>query len=653
MSLLETDVHPKGKLQSFVLMLVFLFSISALVEIMLPFPWVFGVGLTIITFFLTILGGVNAKYAGITFGSLLLLTYTMLGFQTSYPWYFQPLLMVCGASLYGLLSLLIALAHPKRVLKEQVSTGFETLAAYISLKSKLFSEPQEKHEEIRIRLAVLNIEVTNSINQIKRELNEYNFQAGQSAGLALTSYYQQWYLLQEMQRRITSSHTDFVLLAENSGSSLVIQGIAQFLDEIGQTVNKYAQSILTGITFKLPVNLKWTMEAINSLYHEHKQEVYTPSLALLLKNINATEKRLHYLEQLPETPLGRMPKASKPKYSSLRELLKSSHPRFRFAIRLSACLLAGFVLLSYFQIEQGAWILMTSLIVCQQTYSATRQRFFHRVSGTLLGVVAGVLLVKMIPTMSGQIVLLLLCIFGFYYFIKSNYTLAAGFITIFVMASFNIQFGTGMALMGPRILDTLLGGILAYGAVYFLWPDWQYKQIPLLMKEALQKNRLYFEGIYKKGIDYDEFLQIQSDANNTDKNLTAAWNGMRYEPKQNQQFLEYAYSPTYYNHSLLSYISAFAIHNFGKELTPDEKSICNEISFLLEHSQTNDRSKFREISNQSKQVLKELLEKQEKYPDHAYSLIYNIARVTDDLIWEQKRQLKNEEKKQNSTVDSF
>src|SRR5690606_4333203 len=91
---------------------------------------------------------------------------------------------------------------------------------------------------------------------------------------------------------------------------------------------------------------------------------------------------------------------------NLSTLLNPDHPRFRFAVRLSLAWLLGYGLMQIFDMDKGAWILMTSLIVFQQTYSATRMRLFHRIFGTLIGVVLGVTLAYLLPTLAGQILML-------------------------------------------------------------------------------------------------------------------------------------------------------------------------------------------------------------------------------------------------------
>jgi len=218
-------------------------------------------------------------------------------------------------------------------------------------------------------------------------------------------------------------------------------------------------------------------------------------------------------------------------------------PRFRFAVRLTLGWLLGYGMMQLLHFENGAWILLTSLIVFQQTYSATRMRLFHRVLGTLLGVILGVALTLLLPTHAGHILLLLGSIYAFFYWLKKNYTIAAIFITTFVLALFNLLTSQGMEVMLPRIIDTLIGGAIAYLVVRFVWPDWQYKQLPGLLLNAVIKNKRYFESIYEGTVTEETYLHNRRTAYNADNALTSAWKGMRLEPKKAGSMKKTAFNP--------------------------------------------------------------------------------------------------------------
>ncbi len=527
------------------------------------------------------------------------------------------------------------------MLKEQLARGFHYLAEYIDLKANLFPSDLQSQTPIRNQLAQKNVELAQQIESCKNHLYSYSQESGEEGRAVVNRYYQKWFLLQEMQERAISSHEQYDLLSREVESGELMDGYGQLMREIARAMHLYADSLLTDQLYKHPISLQWTLSAVKKLLEEVKGEVHYMTLSLLLRNLMGLEKNLREEETVSAQIDVTVFNSRKPEQNSLSTLLNPEHPRFKFAVRLTLSWLLGYWIIQLFHIDKGAWILLTSLIVFQQTYSATRIRLFNRVLGTLLGVFLGVSLSQILPTLSGQILLLLTSIYLFFYWLKKNYVVAAVFITVYVLASFNLHDNQGIAVMIPRIVDTLIGGVIAYLVVRFVWPDWQYKQLPKLMFNALNKNKRYFESIYKGAISEEDYLHIRRTAYNADNSLNAAWKGMRLEPRKTRVFQESAFNLTNLNHALLSYISAFGVHKHAEELTPEEHEFCNKVSYVLQFvvdilKGQADVSQI-EILVQSTTRWEEDLEKlQLNENNKRATLIYNIAHVSRQLLIESK-----------------
>ncbi len=641
MALAETDVHPRGRLKSAGIS-VLLFSVSSsIIGLLTPFPIIFGVVLGTMIFLLTLLAGINYRLQGVTFGTLLIITYTMLGVDASTQWFHQPILYVIGASIYSTVSVLLLYFKPLRLLRGELSDGFSYLAEYIEVKAKLFPSEPEEQERIRNQLAQQNIQLAQQIEVCKRDLQSYSAESGEEMREAVDSFYCKWFLLQEMQERATSSHEQYDILSGQVKNSDLIEGFGQLMHQIASAMHLYAESLLSGETYKHPISLVWTVSALKNMLDAEKEanEVHYSTLFLLMKNLSGLEESLRN-EGVKRSQV-EMPDFNyqRPARKSLLSILTPTHPRFRFAVRLTLCMLLGYSIMHLLNIEKGAWILLTSLIVVQQTYSATRQRLFHRIFGTLMGVMLGVGLAQLLPTLTGQILLMLGAIYAFFFWLKRNYTIAAIFITIYVLASFNLLADQGVAVMVPRIIDTLIGGFLAYVVVRFIWPDWQYKQLPILLHTAIAKNKRYFEGIYTTSITETEYLHNRRTAHNADNALTSAWKDMRLEPKSKRLFQQKAFRLTDLNHALLSYISAFAVHNrkAKQPLAEDELRFCNYVSQILQFvtetmSQQVDEIPYKEHFAQANEWEGEIAQMKSNTNNQRIILIHNIARVSRELL---------------------
>ncbi len=641
MALGETDVHPKGRAKSAAIALILFFITSSLVELLYPFPRYFALLIFFASFSLTLMGGLNSRMQGATFGTLLIFVYTMLGGASTSVWYYQPVLYTIGALAYSMVSVLLLRNKPYRLLKEQLARGFQYLAEYIDLKADLFPSEQQSQTIFRSQLAQKNIELAQQIESCKNHLYSYSAESSDEDRHVVNRYYQKWFLLQEMQERAISSHEQYDLLSREVSNIELVEGFGYLMKEIAKAMHQYAGSLLTGQPYKHPLSLEWTLSAVQKMLEEERGKPHHLTLSLLMKNLDGLVKNLREDETLTAQIDVSMFANRQPPSSRFTEMLSTKHPRFRSAVRLSLSWLLGYAIIQLFHIEKGSWILLTSLIVFQQTYSATRVRLFHRIFGTLIGVVLGVLLAQLLPTIPGQIVLLLTSIYLFFYWVKKNYVIAVIFITTYVLASFNILSDQGVAMMLPRVVDTLIGGFLAFLVVRTVWPDWQYKQLPGLLQNALVKNKCYFESIYEGSVTEEEYLYNRRSAYNADNELTSAWKGMRLEPKNSRQYEESAFTITNLNHALLSYISAFGVHKQAVSLTPEEHSFCLDVSLVLQYvsdllNNTSDESLLDSLQHPV-DCWEECLEELQENPANSRAgLIYNIAHVSRELLTEAK-----------------
>ena len=213
MALGETDVHPRGRLKSAAVALILFFITSSVTVIFLPYPIRFAVVLAVLSFSLILTGGIDSRLQGVTFGTMLILVYTMLGAENSEKWFYQPIFLTVGAFSYSVVSILLLYYRPYRLLKEQLARGFHYLAEYINLKADLFPSKQQVQTQIRTQLAQKNIELAQQIETCKTNLYSYSEESSRDALPMVDRYYRKWFLLQAMQERAISSHEQYDLLS--------------------------------------------------------------------------------------------------------------------------------------------------------------------------------------------------------------------------------------------------------------------------------------------------------------------------------------------------------------------------------------------------------------------------------------------------------
>ncbi|MGU0161571.1 FUSC family protein [Escherichia coli] len=123
-----------------------------------------------------------------------------------------------------------------------------------------------------------------------------------------------------------------------------------------------------------------------------------------------------------------------------------------------------------------------------------------RIIGTLVGIAIGIPVLWFVPSLEGQLVLLVIT--GVFAFRNVQYAHATMFITLLVLLCFNLL-GEGFEVALPRVIDTLIGCAIAWAAVSYIWPDWQFRNLPRMLERATEANCRYLDAIleqYHQGV---------------------------------------------------------------------------------------------------------------------------------------------------------
>lgn len=635
----ETDDHPRGRVKSLILKVIS-FGVSSLsVELLRPWPVLLGVGLGLSTILFILVGGTGERYRGVTFGAILIGIYAMIGAEITPAWYWQPLLLPGGALFYGIISLILLYYRPYRLLDEQLARGFIALSGYMDEKSSLFPSDKVQQKQIRGRLALLNIEMVNTLERIKEVLNSYRDANESDERLALRFHY--FMILQGLHERAASTHERYDLLSNEVANREVVELAGHTLHELSHSARKFADALLTGTRFSLPASLKWIIDSLNVKVEQLNLEQTHP-VRLLTGNLTRAGISFQRLTDQPEQSV--LPKLSRDERSfwqRFRSQLSFQHPRFRYAIRLALCFWIGFFISEYFEIDKGEWIVLTILFVLQPSYSATRKRLLQRVLGTITGIVAGVLIVKLL-TLPGQVLLMLTSAFFFFVWLKRQYSVSVVFITIFVLCAFNLISSRGVPVMLPRLIDTIIGAFLALGTVRFLWPQWQYKRLPGLLTAALKKNVYYLRAIlseYGKGTSDDnlEYRIARREAHQADNAVALAWQDMQAEPRKYRKFRQKAFKLTHLNHALLSFVSAFGAHRELSQSVNSKLLTMGQMALEIFESNSSLQVKTDEIAGVVQRIQGLLKTDLPPLERQQFILLYNIADIGRQLLIEREK----------------
>ncbi|MGL4823436.1 MAG: YccS family putative transporter [Plesiomonas shigelloides] len=596
-ALTDLDDRLSGRLRNIFITLLCFFIASVSIEILFPYPWLFAIGLLISSFCFTMLGAIGQRYATISFGALLIAIYTMLGVTLYDTWYQQPLLLLAGAVWYSLIALLSHALRPVRPVQENLANCYELLARYLDAKSAFFDPDEaDRYDELQIQVALSNGALVSSLNQTKLSLlSRLKGDRGQRSTRRLLRYY---FVAQDIHERASSAHNQYHALAKRFRHSDVLFRFQRLLLLQAKACRQLAKSIISGDDYDHDFRFERAFNLLNASLERHQPQQaedkrLLASLNFVLRNLQAIDWQLSHIES--EQIIG-LPQDNtladdglhgiRDIWTRIRNQLTPGSALFRHAVRMSLVLCAGYACIMAFNMERGYWILLTSLFVCQPNYSATRLRLRQRVLGTLAGIIAGLPLLYLIPSQEGQLVLIVVLGVLFFAFRTVQYGYATAFITMLVLFCFNLM-GAGFDIAIPRVTDTLIGCGIAWLAVTFVWPDWRYRRLPLVIQRAIDSNTSYLSEViaqYQQGKDDSLSYRIaRRAAHNADAELASVISNMSSEPLRSRRILEEGFRLLCLNHAMLGYISALGAHRHKLPDNAESRTLLKEVSQHILH----------------------------------------------------------------------
>ena len=575
-ALTDLDDRLSGRLRNLIITLVCFFIASASVELLFPWPWAFALGLTLSTSGFILLGGLGQRYATIAFGALLIAIYTMLGVSLYAHWYQQPVLLIAGAVWYNLLTLIGHLIFPIRPLQDNLARSYDQLARYLELKSRLFDPDIEEDGQAPLyELAIANGQLVATLNQTKASLlTRLRGDRGQRNTRRTLHYY---FVAQDIHERASSSHVQYQPLRDAFRYSDIMFRFQRLLSMQAQACQQLSRAILLRTPYQHDAHferafshLEAALERIAAAGADGEQR---KALGFLLNNLRAIDAQLATIESEQQRALPQSVSETQLADDRLLgfsdiwlRLSRNITPEsalFRHAVRMSLVLCAGYAFIQFTGLQHGYWILLTSLFVCQPNYNATRHRLALRVIGTLIGVAVGLPVLLLVPSVEGQLLLIVLTGVLFFAFRNIQYAHATMFITLLVLLCFNLL-GEGFEVALPRIFDTLIGCLIAWAAVSFIWPDWKFRNLPIVLNRAIDANCRYLDAIleqYHQGRDNRLAYRIaRRDAYNRDAELASVVSNLSTEPHATGEMREVAFRLLCLNHTFTSYISALGAH---------------------------------------------------------------------------------------------
>lgn len=574
-ALTDFDDRLSIRLRNLAYVCLLFFTVSSILGFLAPYKIFFILYLSISSAFFILLGALGQRYATISFGTILLSIYSMFGVGEYVHWYQQPTYFVYGALWYGLTSILFFIIKPTLPLQDKLSQIFQEISALLQAKARLFDpDNKENVEQLLYELSLQNTQVAQSLNQIRSSLLT-RLKASRVSNRSIY-WLNLYFFARDIHEQATSNYLHYEHIQQNFSRSDLIFRFQKNLRLQAQACQKLAQCILYNQPFQPSQESQTVLghleSSLKDWIQQHPQNFEVKNLKLIFDNLKGMHEQfeqLQYAQPIPENNthtrqehlnlLDDDIQGFSDLILKLRQQLTPQSALFRHAIRIAVVFAVGYAISLLPFAQHGYWILLTSLFVCQITYFATKSRLKLRTIGTLLGVLLGIPILYFVPSIEGQLILTIICGVSFFYLRQKKYALATLMATLMVLLIFNLK-GAGYSIILPRLIDTLLGCLIAWLAVNFIWPDWNFRNIPNNIKKSSKATLDYFNVIveqYQYGKNQDiEYRRIRRAAHNAQIELSNMISSLSAEPNPNPQLIHYAFRYLVYSHSQLSYVAA-------------------------------------------------------------------------------------------------
>ena len=575
----DIDDRFSVRLQNLLYTYIGFFITATSVTLLFPYPIIFAIGLIVSCIGWILLGSLGRRYATISYGCLVISVYSMLGVHIFDQWYMQPMLLVIGAAWYGLISTISFLLFPVRQVQDKLSQCYAALGDFLFSKSNLFDVDMTagSYQQSMISLSLENGQLITIFNEMRTALlTRLKGDRGQRDTRRSLQYY---FVAQDIHERADSAHIDYQKLAKLFEHSDILFRFQRILSLQGKACKDLSGNILHRTTYQHNTRFEHAFKNLRYSLDKLKQEekydlIWINALFSLYQNLKSIDAQLRNLEterhitseqskhiehQLKDDDL----KGWDDIVIRIKQNLTPESVLFRHAIRVSIVLFIGYVFIQMTNIEYGYWILLTALFVSQPNFNATKRRLRLRIIGTLAGIILGYAILYFVPSIEGQLLLLILSGVLFFDLRSKQYAQATAFVTILALINFNLD-GLGFDAGLPRMIDTVIGCALAWFGVSFIFPDWKFRRLPRTIQRSFEAQCNYLAEVvsqYHHGRNNAlNYRIVRRAAHNTDADVASLISTLATEPDFDPSQKRLAFEFLCLNHTFISYIAALGAH---------------------------------------------------------------------------------------------
>lgn len=612
-----------------------IFCVTLLIGFIIHLPVLLGAMIGLLCFVFSMIGVYGTRASSIGLASLLVMIYSIGGNSFGGNTVFNALNILIGGVWYTILSLLLYSFRPYKLAQQALGDCIQSTATFLRVKASFYDSQTDYNKNYQ-ELLEQQVSVHEKQNLVRELLFKSRDIVKETTftGRVLVMLFLD---IVDLFERVLSTQHDYAALHQSFDKSNILQRFHKLINEMADELDGIGIAVKSGKASEINNSLNKHIRDLRTYFTEFRDKERTAAnvesfidLRHILEAIEDIEDRLNTLhsyttydkqlakKSVPQVDYEQFISHQDIDFKLIRDNLTLKSNIFRHALRVSVATIIGYSVSKFFPLGHSYWILLTIIVILKPAYGLTKKRNYDRLLGTISGAMIGLTILYFIKEKDIIFGFMIAFMVGAYSFMRTRYLVFVLLMTPYILLLFYLLNPNNFrTIITDRIIDTVIGSVIAFFANVFLLPAWEDEQFTDYLIAVIEENISYFLDVTGsftgKSADTTQYKLSRKQAFVALGNLSEAFNRMLSEPKRKQKNIRSANQFVVLNHMLTSHIatlSSYAQPLAEKYRSPDFVPIIKNIEIQLTKAKvTLQKEPLRETGSAHKEPLRVLNEK--------------------------------------------
>lgn len=491
-------------------------------------------------------------------------------------------LFVIGGFWYMLISFSVMQVRPYRLAQQELSENIIQVADYLRLKANFYDLKYETNENY-LKL----IEKQISVNEHQENVRDILFQSKRSIkdttkeGRFLTLIFNE---LVDLFEQSMTTHYDYTEIRKKYANSGILEEIKRIIDKIAHELDNIAYKVNANKRPYQIYDFEKEVDNLRGLLEEYNATSNINSIPLkkIIINVRTITKHIQNIYRYIEFKADNINKEEIQQstkfintdilnWQNFKDNLSLNSTVFRHALRMSIVLSATYFLFNIFNYSSFTtyWILLTILVILKPGFGLTKERNLQRLLGTIIGGIIGGIILITVPDVMIRFLILIVFFLIAYSLFRVNYIMAVIFMTPYVLIMLSFSGVNTLEMAKERVIDTFIGGSIAFLSSYVIFPNWESFQIRSNMRSLLVANYRYLAQailiLSDSKISIIDYKLARKEVYIASANMGSTFQRLLTEPKWRQQHTKDVNRFVILNHIFSSYTATLITQIYNTE----------------------------------------------------------------------------------------